>query len=31
MVRRRVQPTPYIESPHDKGGQAAGPFEHING
>ncbi|MCI56906.1 hypothetical protein A2U01_0078157, partial [Trifolium medium] len=31
MVRRRVQPAPYIESLPDKGGQAADPVEHSNG
>jgi hypothetical protein len=30
MVRRRVQPTPYIESPPDKGGDVTCPVEHSN-
>ncbi|MCI20012.1 hypothetical protein A2U01_0041172, partial [Trifolium medium] len=30
MVRKRVRPTPCIESLPDKGGQTVGPVEHSN-
>ncbi|MCH84814.1 hypothetical protein A2U01_0005651 [Trifolium medium] len=31
MVRRRIQPTLYIESLPDKGSQVASPVEHSDG